>query len=250
VILSKLESIVKMESYSDYGDGIRNNAKRGIELNEKNGNKCATQTGKVRAQQLANGEPISIETIKRMYSFLSRAETYYDETNTEACGTISYLLWGGKAALGWSRNKLRELGLLEENEAQPSITSTYPGEVASGSISPALLVEAPNLDVLGYETSYFQICPLAQKTFSTLIELPLEEDTIGMVRSAAVIADRVFEIEAGVLEEERASDFDVKVASVLIKDFKDIIEEISEDVEVSFDVSYMDDHLKTIKSYI
>jgi hypothetical protein len=250
VILSKLESIVKMESYSDYGDGIRNNAKRGIELNEKNGNKCATQTGKVRAQQLANGEPISIETIKRMYSFLSRAETYYDETDTEACGTISYLLWGGKAALGWSRNKLRELGLLEENEAQPSITSTYPGEVASGSISPALLVEAPNLDVLGYETSYFQICPLAQKTFSTLIELPLEEDTIGMVRSAAVIADRVFEIEAGVLEEERASDFDVKVASVLIKDFKDIIEEISEDVEVSFDVSYMDDHLKTIKSYI
>jgi hypothetical protein len=40
------------------------------------------------------------------------------------------LLWGGKAGLAWSRNKLRELGLLEEAEAQPSITSTYPGEVA------------------------------------------------------------------------------------------------------------------------
>jgi hypothetical protein len=142
------------------------------------------------------------------------------------------------------------LSKILETLEQPSITSTYPGEVASGSISPALLVEAPNLDVLGYETSYFQICPLAQKTFSTLIELPLEEDTIGMVRSAAVIADRVFEIEAGVLEEERASDFDVKVASVLIKDFKDIIDEIGEEVGVSFDVSYMDDHLKTIKSYI
>jgi hypothetical protein len=86
------------ESYSDYGQEIKNNAKRGIELNEKNGNKCATQTGKVRAQQLANGEAISVETIKRMYSYLSRAETYYDETDTEACGTISYLLWGGKSA--------------------------------------------------------------------------------------------------------------------------------------------------------
>jgi hypothetical protein len=135
-----LEKIKQMfESYSDYSDEIRSNAKRGIELNEKNGNKCATQTGKVRAQQLANGEPISVETIKRMYSYLSRAETYYDESDTEACGTISYLLWGGKSALSWSRNKLRELGLLEESEAQPSVTSTYPGEAASGSIAPALL---------------------------------------------------------------------------------------------------------------
>lgn len=115
------------ESHSDYGDGIRNNAKKGIDLNEKNGNKCATQTGKVRAQQLANGEPISVETIKRMYSYLSRAEEYYDESDMNACGTISYLLWGGKAALSWSRNKLKELGELDL-EAQPSIASSYPGE--------------------------------------------------------------------------------------------------------------------------
>jgi hypothetical protein len=135
-----LEKIKQMfESYADYGDDIRNNAKRGIELNEKVGNKCATQTGKVRAQQLANGEPISVDTLKRMYSYLSRAEVYYDETDTEACGTISYLLWGGKSALSYSRNKLKELGLLEESEAQPSVASTYPGEAASGSIAPALL---------------------------------------------------------------------------------------------------------------
>ena len=122
---------IEMETYADYGQGIRNNAKRGIELNEKNGNKCATQVGKVRAQQLADGKAISVQTIKRMYSYLSRAETYYDESDTSACGTISYLLWGGKAALSWSRNKLRELGLLEESEAQPSIpASTYPGEAA------------------------------------------------------------------------------------------------------------------------
>ncbi len=128
----KSKQRIEMETYSDYGDAIRSNAKRGIELNEKNGNKCATQTGKVRAQQLANGEPISVETIKRMFSYLSRAETYYDESDTSACGTISYLLWGGKSALSWSRNKLRELGLLEETEAvNPSIpNSTYPGEVA------------------------------------------------------------------------------------------------------------------------
>lgn len=102
-------SDVYLESYSDYPDAVKNNAKRGIELNEKVDNKCATQVGKVRAQQLADGKPISVETIKRMYSYLSRAEEYYDEGDTEACGTISYLLWGGKAALRWSESKLKQL---------------------------------------------------------------------------------------------------------------------------------------------
>jgi hypothetical protein len=131
---------IEMESYSDYGSGISNNAQKGIDLNDKNNNKCATPVGKVRAQQLAKGEPISVETIKRMYSYLSRAETYYDESDMNACGTISYLLWGGKAGLAWSRNKLRELGLLTETEANPSIpNSSYPGEKAKDIVAPALL---------------------------------------------------------------------------------------------------------------
>jgi hypothetical protein len=77
----------QFQTYADYGEGVRNNAKRGIELNERNGNKCATQTGKVRAQQLANGEGVSLATIKRMHSYLSRAETYYDNADdTSDCG--------------------------------------------------------------------------------------------------------------------------------------------------------------------
>ena len=101
------------ESYSDYPESVSNNAKRGIEYNEKQGNKCATQVGKVRAQQLAKGEAVSVETIKRMYSYLSRAEEYYDESDTSACGTISYLLWGGLAGKRWAESKLKELGLFE-----------------------------------------------------------------------------------------------------------------------------------------
>ena len=120
-LLSEIRAIIKsdkrvkggkkmiLESYSDYPSGVKNNAKRGLELNEKVNNKCATQVGKVRAQQLAQGKPISKETIKRMYSYLSRAEEYYDENDTKACGTISYLLWGGKAGLRWANSKLKEL---------------------------------------------------------------------------------------------------------------------------------------------
>ena len=124
LILSQIKAVIKkdarrktgknieMESYSDYPDAVRNNAKRGIELNKKENNKCATDVGKIRAQQLAQGKPISVETIKRMHSYLSRAEEYYDEGDTKACGTISYLLWGGLAGKRWAESKLKELGQL------------------------------------------------------------------------------------------------------------------------------------------
>jgi len=109
---SILDNKYEFKTYNDYGSGIRNNAKKGIELNKKVNNKCVTSVGKIRAQQLARGEKLSVSTIKRMYSYLSRAETYYDESDSKACGTISYLFWGGKAGLSWSRNKLKELGEL------------------------------------------------------------------------------------------------------------------------------------------
>ena len=101
---------LELESYRDYPDSVSNNAKRGIELNEKQGNKCATQVGKIRAQQLAQKQPVSVDTIKRMFSYLSRAQEYYDEGDTTSCGYISYLLWGGLSAKRWAESKLKELG--------------------------------------------------------------------------------------------------------------------------------------------
>jgi len=92
---------------------VVNNAKRGIELNEKNGNKCATRIGRLRATTLSKRENISVQIIKRMYSYLSRAEVYYDESDSSACGTISFLLWGGKAGLRWSESKLKELKIIK-----------------------------------------------------------------------------------------------------------------------------------------
>lgn len=113
-IIEQLTALLKgedydLESYSDYPDSVRNNAKRGIDLNEKVDNKCATQVGKIRAQQLAQGKPVTVETIKRMFSYLSRAEVYYEKGDTESCGYISYLLWGGKSAKSWAESKLKSI---------------------------------------------------------------------------------------------------------------------------------------------
>ena len=104
-------AFAKQHFVSDYPKGISEEAQRGIDLNEKNGNRCATQVGKVRAQQLAQRKNISVETVKRMYSYLSRAEGEYrvakGTENYNACAYISYLLWGGEPALTWSERSIR-----------------------------------------------------------------------------------------------------------------------------------------------
>ena len=96
------------DSYSDYPQSAKDNAERGIRLNEEIGNRCATQVGKVRATQIMKGEALSKETIRRTYSYLSRAAEYYKPEDTEACGTISYLLWGGEPMLRWAESKMNQ----------------------------------------------------------------------------------------------------------------------------------------------
>jgi hypothetical protein len=96
------------ESYNDYPQSAKDNAERGIRLNDAVGNRCATQVGKVRANQIMNGENLSRETIQRTYSYLSRAAEYYNPDDTEACGTISYLLWGGEPMLRWAESKMNQ----------------------------------------------------------------------------------------------------------------------------------------------
>ena len=106
------DTLETKQTFADYPSQAKENARKGLELNEAVGNKCATAVGKTRANQIAKGEGLSLDTLKRTYSYLSRAEVYYDANDTEACGTISYLLWGGKAMKSYCESKLKELNEL------------------------------------------------------------------------------------------------------------------------------------------
>ena len=113
----ELKSIVKLDSYTDYPDDVKSNAKNVLDFTEENGwGSCGTPVGKQRANQLANGEPISLDTIKRMYNYLNRHSGDLDTSTSysDGCGKLMYDAWGGKSALSWSRNKLKELGELGE----------------------------------------------------------------------------------------------------------------------------------------
>ena len=62
-----------MESYADYPSGVSNNAKRGIDLNEKNGNKCATQVEK--SELNTSKEKSEHRDCKRMYTICQEPES-------------------------------------------------------------------------------------------------------------------------------------------------------------------------------
>jgi len=115
---------VELKSFSDYPDSVKNNAKRALKWAEENGwGSCGTGVGKQRANQLANGEAISMSTIKRMYSYLSRHAPDLDSSKSyeDGCGKLMYDAWGGKSALSWAKTRIsREENMsdLTEEEAQ------------------------------------------------------------------------------------------------------------------------------------
>lgn len=101
-----------VESISDYPEGVKNAAKRAVDWAEKNGwGSCGTQVGKTRASQLAKGEPISVDTLKRMYSYLSRHKVDLQSSKTyeDGCGKLMFDSWGGEAGLTYSERKLKQL---------------------------------------------------------------------------------------------------------------------------------------------
>ena len=108
---SLVEPTTFQDSYSDYPDSVKNNAKAVLKYVEENGwGSCGTEVGKIRANQLAKGEPISLETVKRMYSYLSRHEVDLESSKGygDGCGKLMYDSWGGKSALSWAKSKINQ----------------------------------------------------------------------------------------------------------------------------------------------
>lgn len=82
-------------------------ARRGLKLRQQSppSRRGGTRVGLARGRQFARGDNVSLETVRRTYSFLSRAETYY-KPGSNTPGTQAYLLWGGPAGLRWAKRIL------------------------------------------------------------------------------------------------------------------------------------------------
>lgn len=97
------------ETYNDYPESASNNAKRALKWAEENGwGECGTAVGKARANQLANKENISRDTIARMASF-KRQQQNKDVPYSEGCGGLMWDAWGGTSGVEWAINKLKQI---------------------------------------------------------------------------------------------------------------------------------------------
>jgi hypothetical protein len=100
------------ESINDYPESVKNAAARAVKYADENGwGSCGTDVGKQRASQLAKGENISVDTLKRMYSYLSRHKVDLTTSKEygDGCGKLMYDAWGGESALAWAEKKLEQL---------------------------------------------------------------------------------------------------------------------------------------------
>ena len=110
------------------------------------------------------------------------------------------------------------------------------------------ILSEEQIDVLGYKTQNFDMCPGAVELFKHLTTMTMDEDTQGMVRSAAQIADNIFGLEREILVRGWSSEEEIVMAKILVDDFKDLVHEIDKEVGMVHDTSFMDNHFELIQS--
>lgn len=128
-----LSEDVELESYTDYPKQASENAKIALRWAEENGwGDCGTGVGKARANQLANGEAISRDTIARMAAF-ERHRQNSDKELGDGCGRLMWLAWGGDAGIEWAQRKLesidKEINASNSNiDMESKVSLVKPGE--------------------------------------------------------------------------------------------------------------------------
>ena len=110
--LRSKKKYLKKQMYDDYPQGATNNAKRMLEWREKYGRdvvKGGTQVGWTRANQLAKREALSLDTVKRIHSFLSRHKDNaqinpkFKNEPWKDNGYVAYNLWGGANMVSYAK---------------------------------------------------------------------------------------------------------------------------------------------------
>jgi len=88
---------------------MQRNAKKALALRERapKSAKGMTAVGLARANQFAKGKNVSLQTVERTFSYLSRAKAYY-KPGKNTPGTQAYLGWGGNAGLSWAKRILKK----------------------------------------------------------------------------------------------------------------------------------------------
>ena len=139
----------EMESITDYPQYITDNAKKAKAWVDENGyGSCMTDVGKARLNQLANREPISFDTIKRMKAYADRHKKDLQSSKSfeDGCGYLAWYSWGldtsGRAEK-WLESKINSVeekmaevgpkGGIKESPKAPKSSTPNPNPKGEGS---------------------------------------------------------------------------------------------------------------------
>jgi hypothetical protein len=118
------ELVYQQESFTDYPEAAKENAQMALDAREETGdpNDCGRREGWMRANQLADGEAISRDTVGRMASFARHEDNsdMSDEEGRADCGWMMFKAWGGDEGIEWAQDKLDELEDDTEEQARVS----------------------------------------------------------------------------------------------------------------------------------
>ena len=88
-------------------EGVQAAARKALKwIEEGKAGSGFTGVGRGRAHQLANGESVSLSTIKRMHSFFSRhrVDKQGKDWDKPSAGNVAWHAWGGDAGAAWAKS--------------------------------------------------------------------------------------------------------------------------------------------------
>lgn len=141
-----LPRILKAETFSP-PDGVREEAQRAERwIADGQAGGGFTAVGRRRASDLAAGRAVSIETIRRMASYLARHEVDKEgegwrpgEPGYPSPGRVAWAAWGGDPAISWTRSILDSL-----DKGSPGVSEVHVDRpLGSGGSSPRRRPAAP-----------------------------------------------------------------------------------------------------------
>ena len=185
------------DSYSDYPEQAKENAKIALRYAEENGwGDCGTAVGKIRANQLANGEPITRETIARMAAF-ERHRQNSDKELGDGCGRLMWLAWGGDAGVEWAQRKLDSI----DNKNQFSFKADKEKRIISGA---AMIANLPIYRRRKDGSEYYVM--FKPETIKSIVEKFFRNqysNNFNMMHKKNLLAEGVYLIESMIIDKER-----------------------------------------------
>ena len=131
------------DTWNDYPAAAKKNAQMAIDWKEKYGRDevdAGTPVGWARAHQLAKGENLSTDTVKRMSAFNrhrknSSIAPEHKATPWKDKGYVAWLIWGGDEGVDWAIEKSKEIDAMKESKQMKFIKPLH--EAKRGTIHKA-----------------------------------------------------------------------------------------------------------------